>query len=170
MPWHGFGNSPKSLLPFPRKDGASDMAVHGNHPPVSDRRAEGSACEENVEDHHDQAVDKAPREEPAVARKSPKTSDRIFLRLNDGWALGYNPLQWMLMRARKRREQTYWQPVAFIATEKRILRRVLREKGVEPTPEAAEYIDAMPDTFREWYAQRESADAQPGSRSGSRNG
>ena len=97
-------------------------------------------------------------------------TDRVFLHLCDGWALGYDPLQWMLMRARKRQEHTYWQPVSYIASEKRILCRVLRETGVEPTPEAAEYIGAMPDTFREWYALRESAGAQPGSGSGGRGG
>ncbi len=81
-------------------------------------------------------------------------TDRVFLDLCEGWALGADELQWIVMRRKKRRDQAYWNPEAFIATEKRILRRVLREKGIQPTPEAAEYIDAMPDTFKEWYHLR----------------
>lgn len=77
-------------------------------------------------------------------------SGRIFLHLCDGWALGYDPLQWMVMRAKIRRGQREWQPVAFVATEKRILRRVLCEKGVIPTPEARAALDALPNSFRAW--------------------
>ena len=75
---------------------------------------------------------------------------RVFLDLCDGWALGFDPLQWMLMRARIRRGQRELQPVAFVATEKRILRRVLLEKGVQPTSHAEAVINAMPDTFQAW--------------------
>ncbi len=84
-------------------------------------------------------------------------ADRLFLNLSDGWALGYDRLQWIVLRRRKRRVQAYWQPVGYIASEKRILRRVLRENGVEPNPAAAEYLDAMPDTFSEWFPQYQSA-------------
>ena len=77
-------------------------------------------------------------------------SDRIFLNLKPGWALGYDKLQWMLMKRRNSRTQTGWKPVSFIACFKHILIRVLREKDITPTPKAQWYIDAMPDTFREW--------------------
>ena len=77
-------------------------------------------------------------------------TDQIFMHLCDGWALGYDPLQWMLMRAKNRRGQREWQPVAFVATENRILRRVLAEKGVQPTPEAQAALDALPGTFQDW--------------------
>ena len=59
------------------------------------------------------------------------------------------------MRAKIRCGQRDWTPEAFIASEKRILRRVLREKGAQPTPEAEAAFDAMPDTFREWYRRYE---------------
>ena len=75
---------------------------------------------------------------------------RIFLRLSERWALGHDPLQWILMTAKLRRGQCEWQPVAFVATEKRILRRVMHENGVQPSSEGLEYIDAMHDTFRAW--------------------
>ncbi len=54
------------------------------------------------------------------------------------------------MRAKKRREEVYWNPVAFIAIEKRFLLRSLRERNIRPTFEANEYLNAMPSTFREW--------------------
>ena len=77
-------------------------------------------------------------------------SDRIFLHLGDDWALGYDKHQWMLLRGRKWRSQRKWQPVAFVASTKRILRRELRRNDVNLTSEASEYLDAMPDSFREW--------------------
>ena len=42
--------------------------------------------------------------------------------------------------------------MSFVASNKDILWRVLREKGAEIDPAAQEYIDAMPDTFREWIS------------------
>ena len=81
-------------------------------------------------------------------------ADQIFLRLCDGWALSADNFQWMLMRAKIRRGQREWQPVAFVATEKRILRRVLRGNGVIPTPEAQAALDTLPDTFRKWIRRQ----------------
>ncbi len=42
--------------------------------------------------------------------------------------------------------------VSFVASNKDVLLRVLREKGAEVDHAAREYIDAMPDTFREWIS------------------
>jgi len=85
--------------------------------------------------------------------------DAIFLHLSDGWALGHGQRQWVLMRAKKRREGRYWNPVAFIATEKRILRRVLAEKGAVISSGAERVIDALPDTFKEWLAELDKCEA-----------
>lgn len=59
------------------------------------------------------------------------------------------------MRAKKRGEEAYWNPVAFIATEKLFLLRSLQERGIQVSPKPANYIDAMPDTFREWLSWHE---------------
>ena len=80
---------------------------------------------------------------------------KIFLQLNDRWALGYDPLQWMLMRAKNRRGQRDWQPMAFIGSTKCVLRRCLREKDAELTSEAEADLDAMPDTFKKWLRLRD---------------
>ncbi len=42
--------------------------------------------------------------------------------------------------------------MSFVGSNKDILWRVLREKGAEVDSAAREYIDAMPDTFREWIS------------------
>ncbi len=42
--------------------------------------------------------------------------------------------------------------MSFVASNKADLLRVLREKGAEIDPAAREYIDVMPDTFREWIS------------------
>jgi len=88
-------------------------------------------------------------------------SDRTLIELAPGWALSADDLQWILCKADKRGPQAEkrhrrapWRGVSFIASTKSILRRVLREKGVIPTLEAARYLDAMPDTFQEWHRKR----------------
>lgn len=88
-------------------------------------------------------------------------ADQILLELADGWALGFDSLQWIVLRRRNLRTQCGWKPVSFIATNKSILRRVLREAGVQPNPKASKYLDAMPDTFREWQHCQNAANANP---------
>ncbi len=48
--------------------------------------------------------------------------------------------------------------VSFVASEKRVLQRVLREKGVHPTLEAANALLHMPVRFTKWLAQREAGE------------
>ena len=43
--------------------------------------------------------------------------------------------------------------MAFIASTKTVLRRCLHENEIELTAEAADYIEAMPDTFKAWRRQ-----------------
>ncbi len=85
----------------------------------------------------------------------PETTDRVFLHLCDGWALGYDRLQWMLMKARNRRGQREWRLVSFIASEKRILERCIAENGVQPTPEARGKLEALHNTFKKWLLQQD---------------
>jgi len=76
--------------------------------------------------------------------------DRFLFELAEGWTLGADDLQWMLLRARKRHAETVWQPVAFIASTKSILRRCMAESGVQLTPTAEGRFDALPEQFRDW--------------------
>jgi len=77
-------------------------------------------------------------------------TDRILFELADGWALGHDKQQWMLMRAAKLRGEDIWQPVSFIGSEKRILERCMLENGVHPTSMAQAMLDALPNHFSEW--------------------
>ncbi len=85
-------------------------------------------------------------------------NDRILIGLAPGWALGFDSLQWILFKADKEGLEAEkstpadrWRGKAFIATTKAVLWRCIHENGIQPTPEAAEYIDAMPGSFRVWY-------------------
>jgi|TARA_Y100000310_G_scaffold334630_2_gene414830 hypothetical protein len=86
-------------------------------------------------------------------------TDRIIFELADGWALGFDPNQWIVLRRRNLRTQSGWKPVSFIASKKCILLRVLREKHIQPSPQAIEYLDAMPDTFQEWLLWQETSES-----------
>lgn len=72
--------------------------------------------------------------------------------LADGWALTADENQWMLCRARGRTAK--WQPISSIGSNKRVLRWVMREKGVPLTPEAEDAVNALPDDFLEWQDHR----------------
>jgi len=77
-------------------------------------------------------------------------SDRIFLSLSEGRALGFDSNQWILHRRANRKDEWYWQPIRFVGSSKTILRRILREKGIQPTPEAQTKIDALSERFLDW--------------------
>ena len=78
------------------------------------------------------------------------------------WRLAYDRQQWVLQRRtgkpRVRRLEGHavadsgWRGVSFIGSEKRVLRRVLGEKGVILTVEAQARLDALPETFRDFLA------------------
>ncbi len=80
------------------------------------------------------------------------------------WRLAYDRLQWVVQRrvgTPHRRgsdsaamRSTGWRAVSFIAGEKRVLPRVLREHGVVLTPEAQARLDALPEKFRDFLLER----------------
>ena len=80
----------------------------------------------------------------------------FVLRLSDDWALGSDPLQWIVYRWRKLRGETKWQAVSFVESETSILRRVLYEQGVVAFPEADAALNAFPDSFRKWMNELQS--------------
>ncbi|MDP6781219.1 MAG: hypothetical protein QGH32_05640 [Alphaproteobacteria bacterium] len=83
----------------------------------------------------------------------PEDHDRIFLRLSDKWALGYDRLQWIVMRWKGKAKG--WRPISFVASNKEVLVRVLKDDGAELTPEAQAALDRLPDTFKEWLAEQD---------------
>ncbi len=80
------------------------------------------------------------------------TPERHVLRLNSEWALGQDEVQWIVYRWRGPKQG--WRPVSFVATSKVVLRRVLDELGIQPTPEAKAAFDHLLPTFKEWLNAR----------------
>ena len=80
-------------------------------------------------------------------------SDQLLIDLAPGWSLGFDNLQWIIYRVYFKRDTARLLPVSFIGSTKTVLRRVIQENGIQLTPEAVEYIDAMPGTFRVWFRQ-----------------
>ncbi len=78
------------------------------------------------------------------------------------WRLAYDRQQWVVQRRTKKARVSHteggsiadsgWRGVSFIGSEKRVLRRVLREKAVILTVEAQARLDALPETFRDFLA------------------
>ena len=81
-------------------------------------------------------------------------TDRVFLRLNEGWALGYDRNQWIVMRSKSDRSKPRqgWRAIAFVGSTRAVLMRVLRENGAEIAPDARVAVDSLPETFLEWLA------------------
>ncbi len=75
-------------------------------------------------------------------------TDRVFLHLSEGWALGYDQNQWIVMRPKSDRSKpgSGWRAIAFVGSTRAVLVRVLREKGVEP-PTPALLWTACPRRF-----------------------
>lgn len=87
--------------------------------------------------------------------------DQQFLRLSDHWRLAHDRHQWILQARRRNKGREKWQPVAFIASEKRVLTRVLREKGVELAPDVYCALERLPERFRDWIVQQGSCHPEP---------
>ena len=81
------------------------------------------------------------------------------------WRLAYDRNQWILQRGEKRKsvragarskgprsDGMDWRGVSFVGSEKRILRRVIREAGVVLAAEAQARLDALPEQFLEFVA------------------
>ncbi len=87
------------------------------------------------------------------------------------WRLAYDVNQWVVQRrvgTPRRRgsdsaamRSTGWRGISFIGSEKRVLRRVLGEKGVALTAEAQARLDALPDDFPVFIAAPERFSARP---------
>jgi hypothetical protein len=82
---------------------------------------------------------------------------RHIIRFNDRWALSADNLQWILEQYRPPR----WRGVAYIASNRAVLIRVLREKGVDISPAAKDALDHLPNTFREWKNKQDTQASEP---------
>ena len=81
--------------------------------------------------------------------------DRQFLALNDRWNVAFDQNQWIVQK----RTGTEWRSVSFIASDKRILQRILCSLDIIPTAEAKRTVRCLPDSFKDWYASLASSEA-----------
>jgi hypothetical protein len=84
-----------------------------------------------------------------------------IIRFNKRWALSADNLQWIVERYRPPK----WYGVAYIASNKVVLERVLREKGVTLTPAAQDALDHLPETFQEWKSKHDGEPSETPGRS-----
>ncbi len=87
------------------------------------------------------------------------------------WRLAYDSNQWVLQQRRGEARASHiegrsiarsgYEAVSFIGSNKRVLRRVLGEKGVILTAEAQARLDALPDMFMDFIAAPERFSARP---------
>ncbi len=70
-------------------------------------------------------------------------SERTLIPLAPGWRLNSDSLQWIVETWRPPK----WRAVVFVATEKAVLERVLRDEGVPLTSEARRALDHLPPRF-----------------------
>ena len=94
-----------------------------------------------------------------AAQTEPPTTetvaDTLFLRLSERWVLATDGIQWIVQRARRNRNRKgglEWRAIAFVATDKGVLQRVLREKGAVIDSEGHAALRRLPETFREWIS------------------
>ena len=84
-------------------------------------------------------------------------ADRQFLRLNEKWALAYDSVQWIIQyRDSVKGKPESWRGVSFISSNRDILILTLQEKGIVPDLGKMEEVLALPYTFKEWRAKRQS--------------
>jgi len=76
-------------------------------------------------------------------------TDRLLV-IADDWAVASDGIQWILQRRRMGTQQG-WRPVSFVHSERDILARCMREKGVG-VDTAALLLSGLPETFDEWKA------------------
>ena len=80
-------------------------------------------------------------------------SDRILFDLAPGWALGFDPQQWMILKRIGKLEKANWNPIKFIGGNKAGLMGAMARCGIIPTPHAAELLGRLPHAFLDWKAQ-----------------
>ena len=78
--------------------------------------------------------------------------DRLLFHLCDGWALGYDNQQWIVLRGHNHKGGIKWNAVSFVGGKKRLLSRIFRERGITLTAEAEKSLKRLTDTFLEWRA------------------
>ena len=78
------------------------------------------------------------------------TRENILFLLSKKWAFGFDELQWIIYRWRGTAKG--WRPTFFVRSNKGVLMRNIKERGVEVSPQARTTLNRLPDTFAEWFS------------------
>jgi len=102
------------------------------------------------------ALDETEATTPSVKSQP---DQHLLIRFSAEFALGFDRSQSLVMQRKKDSSKSIQscRTVAFIASNKAVLRRVLASFGVTLSPQARAALDTLPDTFREWLSGREGA-------------
>jgi hypothetical protein len=82
--------------------------------------------------------------------------DRQF-KVEGGWGLATDGIQWILLRRSTRHGVECWNPVSFVRSTRDILVRCMREKGVEACT-ADLLLAGPPDSFDQWKTAQQALD------------
>jgi hypothetical protein len=75
---------------------------------------------------------------------------RQIILLSRDWAIAADKNQWIIQRRRKRVDEHYWQPIAYVGSTKAVLLRVLREKKAVVDINGRFDLDKLPAHFLQW--------------------
>ena len=78
-------------------------------------------------------------------------TDKLVFELNDKWAVLFDDRQWIVASKRTRAGKAIWRPVAFVASTRVVLERVIGELGVTPARQAQRTLNQLENTFKLWY-------------------
>lgn len=79
-------------------------------------------------------------------------SEHEICPLGPYWRLAADELQWIVEHGFPRRDDgVKWNGVAYVTSQKAVLLRVLREKGVAIDAEGKAALAALPESFRAWH-------------------
>ena len=91
-------------------------------------------------------------------------TDTLFpLDADSRWRLAHDELQWIVQRKSQAARpgnshgmrDSGWRGVSYVGSEKRILYRCIREHGVILTADATARLDALPEQFVDFVADRD---------------
>jgi hypothetical protein len=85
-------------------------------------------------------------------------ANEVLFDLNDQWRLGFDDLQWIVMRKNGKHCNAEYRPVSFIASNKLVLMRVLDDLDVAPTDAANTHLAWLPESYRAFKTARERGD------------
>ncbi len=84
------------------------------------------------------------------SRAKRRLNHTVICLLSDRWRLCGDSSQWRLEHF----VAPKWRPIAFIASEKAVLTRLLWENGISLSPEAICALDHLPERFCDWRDRR----------------